>query len=143
MNRSVAKLLRIFALALVAVSPCFGQEKDANPLLGEWYLGFVDPAIDEGLIFREDATLLFDEKYMHMQEQGITVSKIEYMIQGDYLTLIEGGEAMKCRVQFLDRDTFVLYPPTIAEILEDMPSDEKVTIIESEEEKPLIAGRRK
>ena len=143
MNRSVAKLFHIFVLALVGLSPCFSQQNDANPLLGEWYLGFADPAVDKGLIFREDATLLFDEKYMHMKEQGATVSKIEYMIQDNYLTLLEDGEAMKCRIQFLDKDTFVLYPPSIAEMLEDMPSDEKATIIESGEEKPLLAGRRK
>ena len=136
-SAAVVLLLAIASAGCVSI-----QQGTANRLLGEWYVGIADPDSEEGFTFREDAVFRFEEKYLYVQEGETVIGKVEYTIEDNYLTLVEEGEPIRMRIEFKDENTFILYPPSIEEILGEMSPDKNVVVIGGDEE-PIMAGKRK
>ena len=132
----------VLLLAIASIGCISNKQESANQLLGEWCMGIADPEGEKGFIFREDAIWRFDEKHLYMQDGEAAAIEIEYAMDGNYLVLLEEGERARMRIQFTDKNTFILYMPSIAEMLGETPPDKNVVIIGGDE-KPFIAGRRK
>jgi hypothetical protein len=133
----------VVLLLSIALAGCMSiQRGTANQLLGEWYIGIADPDSEEGFTFREDAVFRFEEKYLYVQDGGTVIARLEYAIEGNYLTLFEEGEPIRMRIEFKDENTFILYRPSIEEMLGEMSPDKNVVVIGGDEE-PIMAGKRK
>jgi len=142
MKEKCIRTTLVLFLAIASISCISNQQQPANQLLGEWSLGIADPEGEKGFIFREGAILRFENRYLYMQGPETTV-KIEYAIDGNYMTFIdEGKPSNRMRIQFLDKNSFILYLPSIKEMIGDNPTDKNVTIIGGDEV-PFMAGKRK